>query len=74
MIMNFYFYFILKCFFSSCLKMENEYGNMEGYYGVNGEKYVTWLSNYAISLSQTITPGIPWVMCQQVRFVMYVVA
>lgn len=46
------------------LQIENEYGNMENYYGMNGRKYVNWLSDYAISLNRKIG-GIPWVMCQQ---------
>ncbi len=46
------------------MQIENEYGNMEKYYGVNGRKYVKWLSEYATSLTHRIG-GIPWVMCQQ---------
>ena len=44
------------------LQIENEYGNMESYYGANGKKYVEWLGQYALSLD---VGGIPWVMCQQ---------
>ncbi|RYG58614.1 hypothetical protein EON64_21135, partial [archaeon] len=44
------------------LQIENEYGNMEGYYGQQGHDYVSWLSKYAQSLD---TGGVPWVMCQQ---------
>lgn len=43
------------------LQIENEYGNMESYYGENGRKYVQWLSEYALSMDV----GVPWVMCQQ---------
>lgn len=44
------------------LQMENEYGNMEKYYGLEGRHYVKWLSEYALSLK---VGNIPWVMCQQ---------
>lgn len=44
------------------LQIENEYGNMEGYYGQKGHAYVSWLSQYAQSLD---TGGVPWIMCQQ---------
>ena len=44
------------------LQIENEYGNMESYYGLNGRKYVEWLSEYALGLD---VGGVPWVMCQQ---------
>jgi hypothetical protein len=46
------------------MQIENEYGNMEKYYGLKGQKYVEWLSSYAESLNDAIG-GIPWVMCQQ---------
>lgn len=44
------------------LQMENEYGNLESYYGAGGRKYVEWLSEYALSLD---VRGTPWIMCQQ---------
>ena len=46
------------------LQIENEYGNMEQYYGWKGKKYVQWLSEYALSLYEEVG-NIPWVMCQQ---------
>lgn len=44
------------------LQIENEYGNMESYYGTKGQQYVKWLSDYALSLD---VGGVPWIMCQQ---------
>ncbi|CAI9087581.1 OLC1v1021688C1 [Oldenlandia corymbosa var. corymbosa] len=42
-------------------QVENEYGNVEGAYGVGGEKYVKWAAKTAVSLNTTV----PWVMCSQ---------
>lgn len=44
------------------LQVENEYGNVEWAYGVDGELYVKWAAETAVSLNTTV----PWVMCQQV--------
>lgn len=41
--------------------MENEYGNVEGSYGIGGELYVKWAAETAVSLNTSV----PWVMCQQ---------
>lgn len=42
-------------------QIENEYGNMEKYYGDDGAKYVEWSANLADSYDVKI----PWIMCQQ---------
>ncbi|KAA8515324.1 hypothetical protein F0562_018445 [Nyssa sinensis] len=42
-------------------QVENEYGNVEGAYGVGGLLYVKWAAETAVSLNTTV----PWVMCQQ---------
>ena len=44
------------------MQIENEYGNMEGYYGENGHKYVQHIAEYALSLD---VGDVAWVMCQQ---------
>jgi len=43
------------------MQIENEYGNMESFYGSDGSKYVQWLSQYAKSLNPRIG-NIPWIM------------
>ena len=45
------------------MQIENEYGNMEPYYGDSGRQYVQTLAQYALGLEDT--KGIPWIMCQQ---------
>ena len=42
-------------------QVENEYGNVEGSYGVGGELYVKWAAETAVNLNTTV----PWVMCAQ---------
>ncbi|KAK3028523.1 hypothetical protein RJ639_038591, partial [Escallonia herrerae] len=42
-------------------QVENEYGNVEGSYGVGGKLYIKWAAETAISLNTTV----PWVMCAQ---------
>ncbi|KAK9936284.1 hypothetical protein M0R45_013133 [Rubus argutus] len=42
-------------------QVENEFGNVEGSYGVGGELYVKWAAETAVSLNTTV----PWVMCVQ---------
>nr|AYP70305.1 beta-galactosidase 2 [Actinidia deliciosa] len=42
-------------------QVENEYGNVEGAYGIGGALYVKWAAETAVSLNTTV----PWVMCQQ---------
>ncbi|KAL0012698.1 hypothetical protein SO802_007806 [Lithocarpus litseifolius] len=42
-------------------QVENEYGNVEGSYGVGGELYVKWAAETAVNLNMTV----PWVMCAQ---------
>ncbi|KAL9146475.1 hypothetical protein ABFS82_13G112700 [Erythranthe guttata] len=42
-------------------QVENEYGNVEGAYGVGGVLYVNWAAETAVSLNTTV----PWVMCAQ---------
>ncbi|KAF6163217.1 hypothetical protein GIB67_025081, partial [Kingdonia uniflora] len=41
--------------------VENEFGNVDGAYGVGGELYVKWAGETAIKLNT----GVPWVMCVQ---------
>ncbi|KAB2623704.1 beta-galactosidase 15-like, partial [Pyrus ussuriensis x Pyrus communis] len=43
------------------LKIENEYGNVQSYYGDAGKAYMNWCANFAESLDI----GVPWIMCQQ---------
>lgn len=43
------------------LQVENEYGNVEGSYGVGGELYVKWAAETAVNLNTIV----PWVMCAQ---------
>ncbi|XP_058199429.1 beta-galactosidase 6-like isoform X2 [Rhododendron vialii] len=42
-------------------QVENEYGNVEGSYGIGGMLYVKWAAETAMSLNTTV----PWVMCVQ---------
>lgn len=42
-------------------QVENEYGNVQGAYGIGGELYVKWAAETAVSLNTSV----PWVMCQQ---------
>ncbi|KAF7120769.1 hypothetical protein RHSIM_Rhsim13G0174300 [Rhododendron simsii] len=42
-------------------QVENEYGNVEGSYGIGGMLYVKWAAETAVSLNTTV----PWVMCVQ---------
>ncbi|TXG47309.1 hypothetical protein EZV62_026603 [Acer yangbiense] len=42
-------------------QVENEYGNVEGAYGVGGELYVKWAAETAVSLNTSV----PWLMCSQ---------
>ncbi|XP_068666341.1 beta-galactosidase 7-like [Aristolochia californica] len=42
-------------------QIENEYGNVQDYYGEAGKKYIQWCATMAESLDI----GIPWIMCQQ---------
>lgn len=42
-------------------QVENEYGNLESFYGESGEKYVQW----AADLADSMALDIPWIMCQQ---------
>ncbi|KAL7098815.1 hypothetical protein ACP275_09G042400 [Erythranthe tilingii] len=42
-------------------QVENEYGNVEGAYGVGGVLYVNWAAETTVSLNTTV----PWVMCAQ---------
>ncbi|KAM1108418.1 hypothetical protein PS1_005026 [Malus domestica] len=42
-------------------QVENEFGNVEGSYGVGGELYVKWAAETAVSLNTSV----PWVMCVQ---------
>uniref|UniRef100_A0A7N2LSV3 Beta-galactosidase n=1 Tax=Quercus lobata TaxID=97700 RepID=A0A7N2LSV3_QUELO len=39
------------------VQVENEYGNIEGSYGVGGELYVKWAAETAVNLNMTV----PWV-------------
>lgn len=41
--------------------MENEYGNVEWAYGVDGVSYVKWAAETAVGLNTSV----PWVMCAQ---------
>ncbi|XP_050226309.1 beta-galactosidase 8-like [Mercurialis annua] len=42
-------------------QVENEYGNVEGSYGIAGELYVKWAAETAVGLNTSV----PWVMCAQ---------
>ncbi|KAL6219654.1 hypothetical protein ACLB2K_007413 [Fragaria x ananassa] len=42
-------------------QIENEYGNVESYYGDAGKAYINWCANFAESLNI----GVTWIMCQQ---------
>ncbi|KAJ3299732.1 Beta-galactosidase 8, partial [Blyttiomyces sp. JEL0837] len=43
------------------LQVENEYGNVEKHYGIEGHKYITW----AADLVNSFDVGLPWFMCVQ---------
>jgi beta-galactosidase GanA len=47
------------------MQMENEYGNMEDFYGEEGHKYVAWAADYAMQINTRINKDIVWIMCQQ---------
>ncbi|PKA48233.1 Beta-galactosidase [Apostasia shenzhenica] len=42
-------------------QIENEYGNVQGPYGVEGTKYIQWCAQ----LAESYHVGVPWIMCQQ---------
>ncbi|KAJ8761476.1 hypothetical protein K2173_001609 [Erythroxylum novogranatense] len=42
-------------------QVENEYGYVEGAYGIAGKLYAKWVAETAVGLNTTV----PWVMCQQ---------
>ncbi|KAH6829037.1 beta-galactosidase 8 [Perilla frutescens var. hirtella] len=42
-------------------QVENEYGNVEGAYGVDGALYIKWAAETAVGLNTSV----PWVMCAQ---------
>ncbi|KAI9193696.1 uncharacterized protein BJ171DRAFT_524274 [Polychytrium aggregatum] len=42
-------------------QIENEYGNFEWRYGLDGHRYVQWAEDLALSLHV----GVPWIMCVQ---------
>ncbi|KAL6222089.1 hypothetical protein ACLB2K_005481 [Fragaria x ananassa] len=42
-------------------QIENEYGDVEWWYGAAGKAYRDWCANFAESLNV----GVPWIMCQQ---------
>lgn len=44
------------------MQIENEYGNMESFYGPKGKDYMRWAAKMAVGLGA----GVPWVMCKQV--------
>lgn len=43
------------------INFENEYGNIDSYYGSAGKSYIKWAAKMATSLDT----GVPWVICQQ---------
>ena len=43
------------------LQIENEYGNIQSDYGVNGQKYIEW----AVDFAQNQTDSALWFVCQQ---------
>ena len=45
----------------SWMQIENEYQQVEGYYGEKGKSYVSWVANMELSLNTNI----PCVMCKQ---------
>ncbi|CAL9757532.1 unnamed protein product [Musa acuminata subsp. burmannicoides] len=42
-------------------QIENEYGNVEKFYGPTAKSYIDWAASMATSLNVSV----PWVMCQQ---------
>ena len=42
-------------------QIENEYGNIDTFYGAAAKPYVRWAAGMAVALDT----GVPWVMCQQ---------
>ena len=44
------------------LQPENEYGNIEQYYGSDGKKYAQWAADLVKGMDPT---GLPIAMCQQ---------
>ncbi|XP_068655771.1 beta-galactosidase 15-like [Aristolochia californica] len=42
-------------------QIENEYKNVQTYYGETGKKYLQWCA----SMANSFDIGIPWIMCQQ---------
>ncbi|XP_068664869.1 beta-galactosidase 15-like [Aristolochia californica] len=42
-------------------QIENEYGNVQKYYGEAGKKYLQWCA----TMAESFDIGIPWIMCQQ---------
>ncbi|KAJ1725050.1 hypothetical protein LPJ61_005677, partial [Coemansia biformis] len=43
------------------LQIENEYGNIQGHYGRDGDRYAEWCGRTA----QGFNTSVPWVMCSQ---------
>ena len=41
------------------MQMENEYGNVEFDYGLDGQRYIMW----AADLANSLDTGVPWIMC-----------
>jgi hypothetical protein len=44
-----------------CDQIENEYGNIKKDHATDGDKYLEWAAQMALS-TQT---GVPWIMCKQ---------
>ena len=44
-------------------QIENEYGNVESFYGADGSRYVDKVADFAVN--HPIGSEVPWVMCQQ---------
>ncbi|XP_024542252.1 beta-galactosidase 8 isoform X1 [Selaginella moellendorffii] len=42
-------------------QIENEYGNVQGSYGINGKTYMLW----AARMAKDLETGVPWIMCKQ---------
>ncbi|KAG9445675.1 hypothetical protein H6P81_011803 [Aristolochia fimbriata] len=42
-------------------QIENEYGNVQNYYGEAGRRYIEWCA----SMAESLDVGVPWIMCQQ---------
>lgn len=47
--------------FAQMLQIENEYGNIKKDHVTDGDKYLEWAAQMAVSTEI----GVPWIMCKQ---------